>query len=1696
MSRYDVERATALKSETRVKADWNLNEAVGVISRPGETIYYQAPTDRASHPQYVDAEGRILPVNPQTLQIMTNSNGHVVDVNGNLVPGYEFKGVSSQVHEDDVRVAVVARDVVTTDENDEEVYVTPDGDLIPTGDDGLPNVVMVGGVPWVTDHLGNAVAPLSSVIPLASYRKPVEAANVPLSKSMAYVDPGRQLYDEFFPIESIVEGDRPRKRGNLVAWAENDTSGISSYTGTGEYQQGRFYTASADAKYKYWTPDEPASLNGILGAKLPVAFDASWESDHVRDVVTGGGQWSGDFYHPFSNLPPLSGEAHVYLPMQLYKKNIPITAGTSYTMTFDVVSQEDSRWRVYIGKKVFTRYGSMVKRKNIGTFDANANTPTTYTINFVSDNDITEHDLIFEMFRSVGVEPPRVSFSNLSIRPTTFPIAKAGPRVLYDRPLPTNKIVIGVDFSVDERNADSSSNMPADSVVRIMTDRGDGVFTWKTIATDPSPNNDGFIELYYNGSTWTNSEPEVEADPINVMGIHFNVWAMNMPGARLNIMEISGHLIRDFSDRFIEYNTDFEVSDSSFVLPFGTVSSNMGTLNLSNHDGLFSKGNRFLLDTERVQNGDFVFSDEPNPLFGILNGSCYWTVDTSVQSVENSSPFKEWIRMFTMKGTAPEINDEMRATIPLKDSSRILQQRKPSPLFFTDSTGMSAIQAIYMLLDSVGFTSLDIRPNDVSNAVHLNYFWSNPDATVWEMLEDLCRSTQITAFFDESDNLRLKSLHGLYQEALSTPPKSILTTDDVGNIKANIIDISDGEMSQTNRVELEYRELKPAEISESGVAKMETVWEPEGDVVLRAQPLIETLPKRAAPHYIKMPSGSTETWPWEGMVNIEGELIKYKGKVYEYHDAAGKKKFHIAYSHEDKKAKDLINPELAHKNRYDGRVRVIERGAEDTGNRLHGLGTDHNYIRRYISPNGRTTTYNPGMSFKQSKAVLTPPKNANPKTWLVMARGSLNDMPPIFYGTSLKITGGSNTAGIAVGLSPDMDGVYFELSTTEQVEALNRTRNELTIYVKRGQKRDYLGSPLGTITPISKDKFYDLHVTMEEYPKVKVEYVLKMYENITVRQGSRGAAVKALQRALNSLWKQGVVTDGVFGVKTTAAVKRVQKANNINPDGIVNKNDWIAIGSNTYNPHAVTFHVHLNGQAAHSITVEKDKLPPSWVGGQYGIFTRASTRAEFEYLYAFRGSEQMINDGDNGLLSKVTGSYFSDQINNGWFFQRKKRYVTRGGKKYLKDAIFSQFFFDDFGAWVHEVRDWDVKFSDPDNPAVYSNLYTSNTEASLVAEYQHNPLGAKFRIANTARHDAIIQGTDPILFGPDNAVDQRMMVYGRLLEKSEGRLLSVEDKNSTRSLGVQELTVNADWIQTSAAANKLGSHIVEAMSMPVKTFEVKLFGNPYLKVGDMVVVHAPAQGASAERDESNINSANRYVVVSVSHDNDGSHATSATVRQLIDKSGFRYVRLSDVLERNNNNMLRNQYLDEYEMHAAPGFFTRLVPKDVEWMADTSVYYRSQGSGKGYMELRGTTSTPSATYRGVGFTPKNILLKSGSRPAHTIGEYYLWTTEVTALTDCTVRLALDGYHTSGFSRVLDYAVVRLKKGKTQRITLKGQYLDNGHVPEVSPRLYLLNYDAETPGSSKERIYVHDMFYRSSNSEAHIYPDSGYFTLRRP
>lgn len=59
----------------------------------------------------------------------------------------------------------------------------------------------------------------------------------------------------------------------------------------------------------------------------------------------------------------------------------------------------------------------------------------------------------------------------------------------------------------------------------------------------------------------------------------------------------------------------------------------------------------------------------------------------------------------------------------------------------------------------------------------------------------------------------------------------------------------------------------------------------------------------------------------------------------------------------------------------------------------------------------------------------------------------------------------------------------------------------------------------------------------------------------TLRQGSTGSDVKYLQDNLNRLG-YSVVADGIFGVKTEAAVKKFQKDYGLVADGIVGAKTW------------------------------------------------------------------------------------------------------------------------------------------------------------------------------------------------------------------------------------------------------------------------------------------------------------------------------------------------------------------------------------------------------------------------------------------------------------------------------------------------------------------------------------------------------------
>ncbi|WP_329412256.1 peptidoglycan-binding protein [Nocardia vinacea] len=97
---------------------------------------------------------------------------------------------------------------------------------------------------------------------------------------------------------------------------------------------------------------------------------------------------------------------------------------------------------------------------------------------------------------------------------------------------------------------------------------------------------------------------------------------------------------------------------------------------------------------------------------------------------------------------------------------------------------------------------------------------------------------------------------------------------------------------------------------------------------------------------------------------------------------------------------------------------------------------------------------------------------------------------------------------------------------------------------------------LGTGTAVAESRTCDQTAKVEKYGGKATVPSSNPWgpEDCTLREGSSGSAVKALQGALNSCYKAGLSVDGQFGGKTRAALVDAQRAAGAADDGIFGPN--------------------------------------------------------------------------------------------------------------------------------------------------------------------------------------------------------------------------------------------------------------------------------------------------------------------------------------------------------------------------------------------------------------------------------------------------------------------------------------------------------------------------------------------------------------
>lgn len=929
------------------------------------------------------------------------------------------------------------------------------------------------------------------------------------------------------------------------------------------------------------------------------------------------------------------------------------------------------------------------------------------------------------------------------------------PYVLYSRPAITNKLYVCIE---------NSWASPAKWDVQITTNGT----TWTTVASDQALNSKGQLELYrQEDDSW--STTVYRNNPISLRGIRLVISSMARQNSWFNLVELGARLELDLSDYLIDYGINEEVSDSDQISPIGVASSNTATVTLSNIEGMFN-------------------NDNPDSILnGLIDANVKFTIDAGIDISNWGGTSVEYIRMATMYAEVWEGNDET-VEVNLKDSSKFLQEIKPlSDLIENASIG----EIIWRLVESVGFNNYQYTKDAEVGSPEVPYYWTDHEKTVWENIQDICRGTQNVVYFDAYDVMRIKTREAAYNK--SRPDDWTLDYAQRGSKRPDIVELDTSGTFEANSINVNYR---PTGLSMDAQGRpiSEIIWEPEGDVVLRTAPLSKPITSKDVRFWI--PKSEVVHWPYESLVNIRGELIRYRGKGYRYYPkgraytgvVADDTIFKVIYSLDEQRQidDDLSSDDHKWRNYYTGYLRVAERGVDVTTAKNHPVISETWFSNGayYGTTGGNQVLWNGGMKFRPQDSILrlqTTGKKAGGEHWYTARRGAVNNEPIQFIGTRMRFPSSPSGKHFRGGLwfwgSGDNKTMYaVDIGTTDSVNPRRANENEIRVLRRAGGVTKRLSK--GAIYGINTDQWIDI--------------------DVTVYKGSISVSINGIQ------------------------------------------------------------------------TLRVADPSPLRATGRGGLQVRGESVADFEYFYMMAPGAIQETDLDNSsYLDIVRGGYFSSQFYKNYAGQTRTVKIRQGKKTISVKRAYDQRYFYEFGRDVKEVREYDVKFEK--FPVIYSSLYVSNEDQSVLDEYIHDPFGARFIIANAARVNAVVNGEDKVSFGADNPVDQKMMITGRTIQQGEEKTEHAKNEQAVKARGEITLEISSDWIQTKEAAKSLCDWIVNNWSEPSDDVEVQVFGNPLFELGDIVSINYPRKNMSSLT--------HRYFVTGISNSWDNGLTTSLSLRR-------------------------------------------------------------------------------------------------------------------------------------------------------------------------------------------------------------------------
>lgn len=979
----------------------------------------------------------------------------------------------------------------------------------------------------------------------------------------------------------------------------------------------------------------------------------------------------------------------------------------------------------------------------------------------------------------------------------------------------TNKIVVKFE---------TSHSKPSSWTVKLVNLAG----AESLIYTGTTCPDSGVVNLYYNGTSWSTTEPATVSEGVNLSGLKLQINSIDTSGGYLGIIEISARLVKDVTSVLESFDISQNSSDSiTGLVPVGDVTANSLRMNLNAYDRSYEhydKGNAFnkakLSMYKNIMIRPFVTVESERVNLGVFYLDSY------------------------------EVDEFGEVSINALDGARELQYIKPPDIVTKD---MSSVAIIRRLLDSVGFTNYKFNLVASDNSVVTPFYWyTDPKKTVWQHIQDLCKDTQMIAVFDNNDILQFYP-RGYVFDKTKSPALSFRYNNTSDGKLANISAISIENIPTVKAIKVMYSPQTTSNYDGDG-DKIYT----SPVVLLGAAALIEDLPAVATAQTdaplgviklspVQISGSATKLYSYTGYLVLEKEIIEYDAIKYIYEPA-------IAITGQPTVEKWITSDSdiqasqaLAKPNTFKatGQYRIKKRNVfdivKDNADLVHKSDTTSLQAEwtgsKWNSVTGNFTTPDPSVFTLQEVPIKSADGKdvANPNNlFFPIPRSMMTVFAPVVKSESYVENGETltkYTKNTEYSMAT-MNAKYSQANGTVIDNFIIGTNMyfPLLISPKDNRSTGEQRTISGIAFSLSEDNKSGYFLSIASSQNSNAD---KSFREINFYKIVNGIPVKLADEQKEG--DSSIIT-GISGGK----MYRVDiRANYSVPSGGTNK--------------VLTLRVSINNKSFLVV----DQSPLSTLTQKVGLISLQGVSA-FDYIYTAPITiEEFTSNNSFDPYKGFLGAESSITKTFGDFIFNQKSQQTNS--TWLKE----------FGPVARELRRIQSRYTTPGFP-LYPSL-VNNTDVTIAGASLDSFTMDVYVLNNTGSFTALA-----------NDQEKQFAIIGNSIVPADS--FEYIDPTLTDADKQEQIGFDSTWIQRETEAKALSEWMRDQWSKQQKVISLETFLNPLIQIGDVIEVSYPANDLYSSEDSSIPagSAANKFVVLSINSafDKDSPPTTSLACRSV------------------------------------------------------------------------------------------------------------------------------------------------------------------------------------------------------------------------